>query len=268
MSAVASCGTEVARPPEPIRYTASIPVLEGDGHGPQLCPVLMTSDPPQCHGPDVLGWDWSKVEHESERGVKWGTYRVTGTWDGARLTLTEPPGEPDERKPPKEDGLGLDTPCPAPEGGWRVLDPARTTEKTMNRALERARTADDFAGAWLDRLAPMPPHPEEQMEVDAESYVINLRFTGDLAEREGWIREVWGGALCITAGQRTEAEMLAIQRRLEGVKDAGIVSTSANPITGKVVIGVWVADDGVRGRLEGEYGADAITVEGRLQPVG
>lgn len=264
LAMVVSCGSEAAAPP---RYTASLTVLEGGGHGPQLCSNVMESNPPQCDGPDVVGWDWSKVAHESVRGVKWGQYRVVGTWDGARLTLTEPPGAP--VKPPKEEGDVFASACPEPEGGWRPVDPAKATEQDMNAAIERARTAQDYAGTFLDRLTPMPAHPERQMAVDAENYVLNLRFTGDLAGREEWIREVWGGALCLSDAKHTEAELEAVQKELEGeMEDSGIVSVSSGTMANRVEIRVWVVTEELRGRLAKKYGSDTISIDGALKPVG
>lgn len=87
LAVLTACGAE------PVTYAAdAVAVLESPEHGPQLCAAVATSLPPRCEGPDVVGWDWSAVRHESVRGTKWGWYRVAGTWDGSRLTLTEPPG--------------------------------------------------------------------------------------------------------------------------------------------------------------------------------
>lgn len=206
--ALVSCGAQQAA--SPARYEASVTVLEGGGHGPQLCMAVAESLPPQCGGPDVVGWDWNQVKHESLHGGKWGSYRVVGTWDGARLTLTEPPGEPG---PPKADPPGdrFAGACPEPEGGWRPVDPAKTTERTMHAAIERAGTAEAFAGAWIDRLGPEPDPVREQV-LDARRYVVNLKFTGDLSGREAWIREVWGGALCVSGARHSQAELRAIQQ--------------------------------------------------------
>ncbi|WP_406673857.1 hypothetical protein WBK31_35795 [Nonomuraea sp. N2-4H] len=91
--ALTACGGGDTTTAEPVTYAAdSVTVLESPEHGPQLCSTVAESLPPQCSGPDVVGWDWSKVRHESHGGTTWGQYRVVGTWDGAKLTLTEPPG--------------------------------------------------------------------------------------------------------------------------------------------------------------------------------
>jgi hypothetical protein len=68
-------------------------VLQADGEAAMLClgPVA-ESYPPQCSGPEIVGWDWSTVEgSETASGVTWGTYAVYGTWDGTTVTVTQPP---------------------------------------------------------------------------------------------------------------------------------------------------------------------------------
>lgn len=64
-------------------------VLDRDG-GQVLClgPVA-ESAPPQCDGPDLVGWDWSLVDHQEISGVRW----VQGiaapvTYDAASGTAT------------------------------------------------------------------------------------------------------------------------------------------------------------------------------------
>ncbi|WP_026930334.1 hypothetical protein [Glycomyces tenuis] len=72
-------------------YQGALTVLENEEHGPQLAGVVAQSYPPQGGGLDVAGWDWAAVEHEEAAGTRWGTYLVTGTFDGEALVLTEEP---------------------------------------------------------------------------------------------------------------------------------------------------------------------------------
>ncbi len=52
---------------------------------------VLQSRPPQCDGPEILGWDWTTVDGaETAGGVTWGAYALQGTWDGERFTLTQP----------------------------------------------------------------------------------------------------------------------------------------------------------------------------------
>jgi hypothetical protein len=58
---------------------------------PELClgPVA-ESYPPQCGGPELVGWSW-RAQHgvfEREGATRWGQFAVTGAWDGERLTVT------------------------------------------------------------------------------------------------------------------------------------------------------------------------------------
>ncbi len=59
---------------------------------PELClGPIAESYPPQCGGPALVGWDWADHQDtfEQQGDVRWGTYLVTGTWDGTSMTATE-----------------------------------------------------------------------------------------------------------------------------------------------------------------------------------
>ncbi len=87
---------EVSTPPPaavpsgPVRTAGLATVM--DTGSPELClgPVA-ESYPPQCGGPALLDWDWADhVGTYDEQGdVRWGTYVVTGTWDGTSFTATD-----------------------------------------------------------------------------------------------------------------------------------------------------------------------------------
>jgi hypothetical protein len=73
-------------------YRGALTVLQGvERDAPELCGVVAESYPPQCGGLPVTGWDWDAVAHEEAEGVRWGSYIVTGTFDGESLVLTEDP---------------------------------------------------------------------------------------------------------------------------------------------------------------------------------
>ena len=63
-------------------------VIDQDS-GPELClgPVA-ESYPPQCRGLPVDGWDWAehRGDFDDAGGVRFGTFAVTGGFDGATLT--------------------------------------------------------------------------------------------------------------------------------------------------------------------------------------
>lgn len=100
---LSGCATPPASNGDPTGTTAPLPVageLQGQGmvrqkgaETPQLClGAIMESYPPQCTGPPLTNWDWSKVEdEEAASGVTWGSYLVNGTWDGVQFTQTKDP---------------------------------------------------------------------------------------------------------------------------------------------------------------------------------
>jgi hypothetical protein len=66
-------------------------VLQKDGEDAQFClGPIMESYPPQCAGPVLVGWEWpDDGMSESASGVTWGSYAVSGTWDGVEFTRGE-----------------------------------------------------------------------------------------------------------------------------------------------------------------------------------
>lgn len=114
-------------------------MLENRDHGPQLCVgVIGTSDPPTCSGPGVASWDWDAAPHTTFSGTTYGSYVLTGTFDGETFVLTEPAVVDDGAvaRPVPWAGIDLSTPCPAPPGGWTPVDPARTTHSAYQAAAE------------------------------------------------------------------------------------------------------------------------------------
>lgn len=84
--------------------TPEVPVPDGlvrtrnlatvmDKGSPELClGPIAESYPPQCGGPAIANWDWS--EHgqdmfDQQGDIRWGTYLVTGRWDGTSFEVTE-----------------------------------------------------------------------------------------------------------------------------------------------------------------------------------
>ena len=247
------------------RYTASTTVLESPDHGPQLCiGGVATSYPPQCGGPDVVGWGWAEVDgEESANGTTWGDFAVVGTWDGAALTLTERPGPP-STGPGRE--VDLSTPCATPAGGWSVVAAAKLGGQ--GAALEYANAEADFAGAWLDQSinpASRDEPPDESAMNDPAKLVLNVRFTGDLERHEAEIRELWGGPLCITEGARTLQELLDVQRELGESLDA--VGSGIDSTIPALLVSVVVAEESLQTSLDERFGEGAVIVTGALRPL-
>lgn len=245
-------------------YRASGTVLESPEHGPQLCHNVLTSLPPQCAGIELVGWDWAAVDgEESMNGTTWGEYQVTGTWDGARLTLTEPPGPP-SYEPAQTPDFG--TPCPEPAGGWQVIDPARTTDGTLNDAIIAANNRADFAGLWLDQ--PIRGTLSEANANDPTNLILNVRVTGEVAAAEADLREIWGGALCVTAAEFTEEELLGIQAEIgQDPGSINLLSSGLDSQTGTIVVMVALDDGTLQATYDLRYGPGVVKVVSWLRPV-
>lgn len=259
------------RPAGEQRYTVTTTVLESPQHGPQLClGGVQDSYPPQCGGPDVVGWDWEQVPaKESASGTTWGDYTVVGTWDGERFRLTEPPTEPTPVDPPADDDR-FATPCPEPDGGWQVVDPATATDAAMQAAIEYAEAQPDVGGVWLDQSinpASRQDQPDEGAMNDPARLVLNITFTGDLARHEAAIRERWGGPLCVSEAAESMPELERIRAEVEEELAGEYLHSSIDVVRGRVEIGV-IADDGsLQRRFDERHGDGVVLVGSALQPV-
>ncbi|WP_312672278.1 hypothetical protein [Microbacterium sp.] len=81
---------EPAPPQGPVVATGTVIDESGDV---RLClGAIRESYPPQCDGVPLEDWRWDGVDGDEASGeTRWGAYAVTGTWDGERFTVTEPP---------------------------------------------------------------------------------------------------------------------------------------------------------------------------------
>lgn len=251
----------------PVELIAAATVLEDRSHGPQLClGGILTSLPIQCGGPDIPNWDWDAVAGENRlRGTVDGHYVVIGTYDpdAATFTLTRPAVRSEEYAgplpAPEPEREPYGTPCPEPAGGWRVVDPARTSYEAQDRTLSRATRMPGFAGAWLDQSR------SDAAEVnDPEQLILNIAFTGDLETREAELRETWGGRLCVSEARHTEAELRRIQREVGKAAGDGFLFASSGH--DRVELGVIHDDGTLQRRLDERYGVGLVTVTSALQP--
>lgn len=73
----------------PVRSLGLVTVL--DEGRPVFCfrPVAAVT-PPACDGEPLRGWRWRDHPiHERSGDVRWGSFALSGTWDGTALTVTE-----------------------------------------------------------------------------------------------------------------------------------------------------------------------------------
>jgi len=254
-----------APPPAAKRYEGSGMVLDKEGVGPQLClGGIFLSDPPQCRGVPLVEWDWAKVEGERTlRGTTWGEYRVVGTYDGKRLTPTEPAGPP---RYPKGHRSTFDTPCREPAGGWARPDPMKTTQADLFKVSDAAQKGPDFAGLWLTNLVSLPPNADHQ---DLKEVVVNVTFTGDLARHEAELRKLWGGVLCVAQQKHSEAELTATGVEAQAMmREMGLElqESDLDVIRGKIHVAVTAVTAEQLAKLDEKFG-EVLVVTARLRPV-
>lgn len=264
-----ACGDPPADPadpgsgPEPGRYEADGTVLESPDHGAELClGGIAESYPPQCSGLQILDWDWSEVEgEESASGTTWGTFHVVGTYDGTAFTVLEVGAY----EPPASASVDFTAPCPEPAGGWVAVELARATDADLRTVMHAAESEPDSAGFWIDYV-------DEPSERTPDGGVIAIAaFTGDLEGHEAELRGLWGGPLCVTRHERTQAELNRIQEELGGTVGASlglqVTWSSGSVVDNRVEVGVVVAGEEVVAAVEDRYGAGAVLLVPALEPV-
>lgn len=275
-----SASSSPSRPPMPsapvpdgeVRTPGLAIVMDAEGErGPELClgPVA-ESYPPQCGGPAMAGWSWADHPmHEKVGKVRWGSFALTGTWDGTSFTATEAiPAAlydtmEDPRPEPAYDEPG--TPCAEPDGGWQVVDEATTTPQSLDATLNAAARLPGYAQAWLDQSI-NPADPEEQPEKlnDPTKLVLNVAVTEDLEGAEATLRETWGGALCVSEAERTEAELTEVATEL-----GELPGSMGAVMLGDGVVAEVVYDDGtLQSWVDEVYGEGLVEVSSVLQAAG
>jgi len=246
-------------------------VLDGSG-GAELClGGQADSYPPQCGGPELVGWDWDEHDGDFEEasGVRWGGFAVTGTFDGTAITPTKVVPADEYDAPPYESSRDFTSPCPVPEGGWRVLDPARTTQETEGQAIQAASELDGFAEAWVDQsinpaseLDDNDPAKEQGMN-DPLKLVLNVTLTDDVEAAEATLRGIWGGALCVSEARFSDAELETIQEAMSDLP--GVAGSSRGG--DRVEVSVTYDDGSIQAWADGTYGEGVVVVTSLLQDV-
>ncbi|CAA9332465.1 MAG: hypothetical protein AVDCRST_MAG61-2970 [uncultured Friedmanniella sp.] len=256
-----SCGRAPDPGPEPPvaatdrRLVARATVLD-DGSGPKLClGGVMESYPPQCSGPAIDGWTWPDHGTERHGGITWGSFFVVGTYDRARFTAER---VIDEEKAaasfPREPEPDFTSPCSEPPGGWRAVDPERSTARDQERVFAAAQRLRGYAGAWLDDRG--------GRRQDPRTSVVNVQVTVDVDAAEAELREVWGGPLCVSRAEHTEKELARIAA--EVMSRPGALHASHG--RGAVDLGMDYDDGTLQRELDRRYGTGLVRVHSALQP--
>ena len=135
-------GANGPMPTEPVaadgEVTTRLPATVMDTGRPELClgPVA-ESYPPQCGGPPLDGWEWAAYDgdYDQQGNVRWGMFSVTGSWDGATVTVSS--AEPVLAAVPPA------TELPAPPA-----EPLSTDE--LGRIADEVRPLGGAIGAYAD----------------------------------------------------------------------------------------------------------------------
>lgn len=247
-------------------FEANATVLESPGHGPALCVgAILTSLPPQCGDVPLTIWDWDWVEGETRSaGTTWGgNYRVVGTYDGERFTPTERPTLAVDDRP--SEPPAPEPPCPTPVGGWKLIDPSRTGESRISAAAEAVRREPDFAGYWLFRAEPPSEGP------DPRYLVLTFAFTGDLERHEAELRDIWGGALCVTRHKHSSAELGRIMNgatSLARERGLRLLSWGANEQSNRIDMTAIFADQEDQAAMDVRFGTGSVVITSRLRRLG
>ncbi len=145
-----------------------------------------------------------------------------------------------------------------------MLDPEKTTDAAFEQAFLTASHLDGYAGAWVDPLRSDPPAaadgPPEQLNDPALS-IVNVKVTGDVTAAEEQLRKVWGGMLCVTTAQHTEAELGRIAEELNDLP--GMLTSSGQ--FDRVDVSVVHDDGSLQAWADATYGEGLVRVDSALK---
>jgi hypothetical protein len=227
-----------------VRTSGLVTVLD-DGDGPEMClGAVAESYPPQCGGPALADFDWGDVGSEEAAGVRWGSYALTGTFDGSTFTVTDaiPAALYDAMAQPGAGGLE-----PACDDAT-TTDADMATPEDMDATLAAASALPTYATAWLS------------------NGTISVAVTEDAEGAEAELRKTWGGLLCVTTVERTDADLNAINQELQAALGDQLLtsgSTSPDSLDAQVVF-----DDGsVQEWADATYGDGLVRISSALVPV-
>ena len=247
--------------PKPVRYTAVGLITGYPTTNPHYCLTgdfataeageRVTADP--CRDETTLrnvdARRLAMTAHPGGGGVQYsGIVRVTGTYSGGVLTLTQQPVAAKFPQPK----LDLPIPCRAPAGGWKGSDPVNISQadEAKMAAFQLTHPAN-FGGWWLGR-SPVP--------------VIVVGVTSDVA---GVQRELAGklqGDVCVTKAAHTDRYLASaadeVTRLDMAHKDLHLSGWGASAVTSTVDVRVRIADPATRRVFAAHFPPGVI----RLQP--
>lgn len=226
-----------------VRTSGLVTVIDA-GDGPELClGAVAESYPPQCGGPALADFDWGDVGSEEASGVRWGSYALTGTFDGSTFTVTDaiPAALYDTMAAPEEEPLAAACDDPG------TTDTAKATPEDLDATLAAASALPTYASAWLT------------------GNTINVAVTEDAEGAEAELRRTWGGMLCVTTVERTDADLNEVNQELQAaLGDQLLTSGSTSPDSLDALV---VHDDGsIQAWADATYGDGLVRISSALVP--
>ena len=167
------------------------------------------------------------------------------------------------RGPGEDLGEHFATPCPTPDGGWPVEDPSTATEEGFAAATAYAEAQPDVGGVWVDGRAELAsPRPDL-----VQPAVLNVTFTGEPARHERELRARYGGPLCVSAAERTRADLQRLQGEVQEALGDAVLSTGVDAVDSTVSLDVVIADEETLARVRALDPDGIVQVYGALEPV-
>lgn len=157
----------------------TLPTVMDTGDGPELClGAVAESFPPQCSGPAIAGWGWqAQAPNFDKQGeVRWGTFAVTGTWDGTTFTVSD-----------AIPGALYD---PAPTVPAELPNPSRDLDQAALEAIG-AEVQDDLPGV----LTAFP---------DQEGHLL-VDVTYDDGSLQDYVDATYGDGVVVVSGALVDA---------------------------------------------------------------
>ena len=228
-----------------VRTSGLVTVLDS-GEGPEMClGAAAESYPPQCGGPAVADFEWGDVGAEEAGGVTWGSYALTGTYDGTTFTVTDaiPAALYDAMAEPETGALE-----PACDDAT-TTDTKKVTPQDLDATLAAASALPTYATAWLS------------------GGTINVAVTEDAAGAEAELRKTWGGMLCVTTVEKTDADLNQVNQELQAALGEQLLTSGSfapDSLDAQVVF-----DDGsIQQWADATWGEGLVRVSSALEPVG
>jgi hypothetical protein len=240
-AAAPSEGAPTPVPEGEVRTQGLVMVLD-DGDGPELCfGAVAESYPPQCGGPALEDFDFGDVGAEQASGVTWGQYALTGTFDGTTFTVTDaiPAALYDVMAEPEQDPLA------AACDDATTTDAAMATPEDMDATLAAASALPTYATAWLT------------------GNTINVAVTEDAEGAEAELRRTWGGMLCVTTVERTEADLNTVNQELQAALGDQLL-TSGSFVPDSLDAQVVFDDGSIQAWVDETYGDGLVTISSAL----